>query len=343
MLEELKTLCALSGVSSREDQVRDYIMEQAQPHADWMRVDALGNLIVFKHGAVSAPDHLMLAAHMDEVGLMVDRIHDDGTLGFQFVGGVNRQVVIGKRVYLGRNRIPAVVGMKPVHLTTKEEREKIPKTKDLYLDLGTTSKEESEKLVELGEIGVFSDEVTEFGDGLLKAKAIDDRVGCAVLLDLLREELPMDVTFVFTVMEELGTRGAFGAGFSVHPHVALIVEGTTAADVPGVENGSWVCKVGQGPVIPFMDRGTIYARGLYDLLRDIAEVNGIPWQTKTYISGGTDARTFQRSRSGAKVAGLAAPIRYLHAPSGVAAVCDYENMIRLARLFIAAIAGEVDQ
>ncbi len=341
MLEELKTLCRLSGVSSHEDDVRSYIMEQAKPYADWMRVDALGSLIVFKKGAHSAPDALMLAAHMDEVGLMVDRIHDDGTLGFQFVGGVNRQVVIGKRVFLGEGRLPAVVGMKPIHLTTSEERKKIPKTKDLYLDIGAASKEEAEQLVSLGEIGVFSDDVQQFGNGLLKAKAIDDRVGCAVLLDLLRQDLPIDVTFAFTVQEEVGTRGAFGAAFSVHPQYALVVEGTTAADVPETENGNWVCRVGQGPVIPFMDRGSIYSRALFDLLRELAEENGIPWQTKTYVSGGTDARTIQRSRSGVRVAGLAAPVRYLHAPSSVAAISDYENMCRLARLFIDAIAGEV--
>ena len=190
MLEELKTLCRLSGVSSHEDDVRSYIRTQAEPYAHSIRVDAMGNLIVFKKGAKSAPEHLMLAAHMDEVGLMIDRIHDDGTLGFQFVGGVNRAVVIGKKVYLGERRIPAVVGMKPIHLTTAEERKKVPKTKDLYLDIGCSSKEEAEKLVELGDVGVFSDDVREFGNGLLKAKAIDDRVGCAVLLDLLRGDLP---------------------------------------------------------------------------------------------------------------------------------------------------------
>ena len=341
MLEELKTLCRLSGVSSHEDDVRAYILEQARPHADEIRVDPLGNLIVFKRGAVSAPNHLMLCAHMDEVGLMVDRIHDDGTLGFQFVGGVNRQVVIGKPVYLGKSRVPAVVGMKPVHLTTAEERKSVPKTRDLYLDLGVDTREEAQALVSLGDVGVFFDDIQEFGNGLIKAKAIDDRVGCAVLLALLREELPVDVTFVFTVQEELGTRGAFGAAFSVHPKYALVVEGTTAADVPETEHGNWVCRVGDGAVIPYMDRSTIYARGLYDLLRDLAEEHGIPWQTKAYISGGTDAKAVQRSRGGVRVAGIAAAVRYLHAPSSVAAICDIENIVRLTRLFIAAMAGEV--
>ena len=342
MLEELKTLCRLSGVSSREDQVRDYIRTQAQPWAESIRTDALGNLIVTKRGTKSAPGYLMLAAHMDEVGLMVDRIHEDGTLGFQFVGGVNRQVVIGKKIYLGENRIPAVVGMKPIHLTTAKERKEVPKTDKLYLDIGCTSKEEAEALVSLGDVGVFSDDVTEFGRGLLKAKAIDDRVGCAVLLDLLRQELPMDVTFVFTVQEEVGTRGAFGAAFSVKPKIALVVEGTTAADLPGLEGGERVCSVGKGPVIPYMDGGTIYDRELFLLLRRLAEEHQIPWQTKEYLSGGTDGRAIQRSRSGVRVAGLAAAVRYLHAPSSVASVSDYEAMIQLARLFIDAVAREVE-
>lgn len=342
MLEELKTLCRLSGVSSREDQVRDYIRTQAQPWAESIRTDALGNLIVTKRGTKSASGYLMLAAHMDEVGLMVDRIHEDGTLGFQFVGGVNRQVVIGKKIYLGENRIPAVVGMKPIHLTTAKERKEVPKTDKLYLDIGCTSKEEAEALASLGDVGVFSDDVTEFGRGLLKAKAIDDRVGCAVLLDLLRQELPMDVTFVFTVQEEVGTRGAFGAAFSVKPKIALVVEGTTAADLPGLEGGERVCSVGKGPVIPYMDGGTIYDRELFLLLRRLAEEQQIPWQTKEYLSGGTDGRAIQRSRSGVRVAGLAAAVRYLHAPSSVASVSDYEAMIQLARRFIDAVAREVE-
>lgn len=341
MLEELKTLCRLSGVSSREDQVRDYIRAQAEPYADSIRTDVLGNLIVFKKGAKSAPDHLMLAAHMDEVGLIIDRINDDGTLGFQNVGGINRQVLIGKPVYVGDKRHLGVVGMKPIHLTTAKERKEIPELKKLYIDIGAGSKEEAQKLVELGDVAVFHDDVQEFGNGMLKAKAIDDRVGCAVLLDLLREELPMDVTFVFTVQEEVGTRGATASAFAIKPKIALVVEGTTAADLPGIEGGDRVCSAGKGPVIPMMDGGTIYDRGIFLMLRTLAEENNIPWQTKEYISGGTDARAIQRSRSGVRVGAMSAAVRYLHAPSSVAAISDYEAMIKLGRLFIAAVAKEV--
>ena len=340
MLNTLKELCALSGVSSWEDETRVFIRAQAEPYADSIRTDAMGNLIVFKKGRKATGDRLLLSAHMDEVGLMITRVEDDGTLRFDSVGGIDRRVLMGKRVYVGSHRIPAVIGSKPIHLTTKEERRSVPKMKELYLDMGAENREAAEKLVELGDVAVFDPECVEFGSGLLKAKAIDDRVGCAVMLELLKEELPMDCTFAFSTQEEVGTRGAFAYAFSVHPEIALVVEGTTASDIPSTPEHMKVCAPGLGPVIPFMDGGTIYDRGLFELLRRLAEENKIPWQTKHRVAGGTDARTIQRSREGVRAAGLAVAVRNIHSPSSVASIEDCENMLKLARLFIAAVAEE---
>lgn len=340
MLNLLKQLCALSGVSSWEDEVRDFIRDQAQPYADNIRTDAIGNLIVFKKGKKPTGNKLLLSAHMDEVGLMVKKIEDDGTLRFSSVGGIDRRVLLGKRVFVGEKRIPAVVGSKPIHLTTKEDRKSVPKLDQLYLDIGAENREEAEQLVSLGDVAAFDPEWMEFGNGMLKAKAIDDRVGCAVLLTLLKEELPMDCTFVFSAQEEVGTRGAFGYAFSVKPEIALVVEGTTASDIPGTPEHMTVCAPGQGPVIPFMDGGTIYDRGLFELLRDLAEKHQIPWQTKHRVAGGTDGRTIQRSRTGVRVAGVAAAVRNIHTPSSVASLADCEEMLKLARLFIQAVAEE---
>ena len=340
MLNVLKQLCALSGVSSWEDEVRDFIRAQAQPYADSIRTDAIGNLIVFKKGQKPTGNKLLLSAHMDEVGLMVKKIEDDGTLRFSTVGGIDRRVLLGKRVFVGEKRIPAVVGSKPIHLTTKEDRKNVPKLDQLYLDLGAENREAAEKLVSLGDVATFDPEWMEFGNRMLKAKAIDDRVGCAVLLTLLKEELPMDCTFVFSAQEEVGTRGAFGYAFSVKPEIALVVEGTTASDIPGTPEHMTVCAPGLGPVIPFMDGGTIYDRGLFELLRNLAEKNGIPWQTKHRVAGGTDGRTIQRSRQGVRVAGVAAAVRNIHTPSSVASLADCEEMLKLARLFIQAVAEE---
>lgn len=336
----LKELCLLNGVSGWEDPVRDYIRRQAEPYADSIRVDALGNLIVFKRGKKSTGNKLLLAAHMDEVGMMVSQITEEGFLKFQFVGGVDRRVVLGKPVRAGRSGVRGVIGIKPVHLATAEERKSVPKTSELYLDIGTTSRAAAEALVSLGDPVSFAADAEEFGTGMFKAKAIDDRAGCAVMLKLLQEELPMDVTFAFTVQEEIGTKGAFGAGFSVTPDIALVLETTTAADCGGVPEHQQVCWTGKGPVISIMDGGTIYDRGLFELLRDTAERNQIPWQTKHYLSGGNDARTFQRTKAGVRVAALSVPVRYLHTPSSVASLSDVEHTLALTRAFVQAIAEQ---
>ena len=340
MLDEIRALCALRGVSSFEDEVRDYLMERARPYASEMRVDPMGNLIVFKRGARSGAPRLMVCAHMDEVGMIVQDITDEGYLKFDFVGGVDRRVALGTHVTVGEKAIPGVVGVKAYHLVSREEEKKIPKTDSLYLDIGAPDEESARALVKPGECAVFDSDWTQLGGGLVKARALDDRVGCAVMLSLLREELPLDVTFVFTVQEEVGTRGAFGAAFSVRPDVALVLETTTAADLPSSPEHQRVCAPGKGPVIPFMDGGTIYDRGLFELLRDLAVDNGIPWQTKHYIAGGTDARAVQRSRSGVRVAAISAAVRYLHAPASVGSVSDFEDILKLARLFLERMAQE---
>ena len=338
MINTLKTLCALSGVSSFEDEVRDYIRQRVTPYATDLRVDAMGNLIVLKKGARATGNKLMLCAHMDEVGLIIKSITEDGYLKFGCVGGIDRRVLMGKQVALGEQKVTGVIGLKAIHMTTAEERKKVPKLEEYYIDIGVKSREEAEKLVGIGDCGVFVSDVVEFGDGMLKAKAIDDRVGCAVLVKLLEEDLPMDCTFVFTVQEEVGTRGAFGSAFSVTPEIALVLEGTTAADNPALDESLQVCWPGKGPVLSWMDGGSIYDRGLFELPRDLADRNGLPWQMKHYLAGGTDASAIQRTKSGVRVAGISAAVRYLHAPSSVANISDMEHMLTLARLFVGAVA-----
>ena len=217
MIETIKTLCRLSGPSGAEEPVRQYLLQQARPHADEIRQDAMGNLLVFKRGRKRPTRTILLAAHMDEVGVIVKSATDDGFLRFAFVGGVDRRVVIGKRVFLGPERVSAVVGMKPIHLASAGERKKIPPLEQLYLDLGADSRAEAERLAAPGTYGVFDDTLTELDGDMLSVKALDDRVGCGVMLSLLQQELPVDTWFAFTVCEEVGCRGAFGAAFGLRP------------------------------------------------------------------------------------------------------------------------------
>lgn len=341
MIDLLNELCCLNGVSGAEGPVRDFIRAQAAPYADSIRSDALGNLIVFKKGKKPAGNKLLLAAHMDEVGFIITKITDEGFLKFDFVGGVDRRIAIGKPVVVGAKEIPGIIGLKAIHLVSREEEKTVPKTDTLYIDIGAKNKEAAQALVSMGDYGSFVSAPEEFGNGFLKAKAIDDRIGCAIMLELLKEELPIDVTFAFTAQEEVGTRGAFGAAFSVTPEIALVLETTTAADLPMVDEHRKVCALGKGPVISYMDGGTIYDRKLFEMLRLLAENNGIPWQTKEYIAGGNDARTIQRTKAGVRVAAMSAAVRYLHAPASVGSIADFKHMLQLTRLFLQQVAQEI--
>lgn len=338
MIELMKELCALPGPSGCEDAVRAFVLKRVKPFADEIRTDAIGNVMVFRKGRKALDRPVAVCAHMDEVGVIIKKITEDGMLKFGFVGGVDPRVVIGRPVRFGD--VPGVIGIKAVHLTTAAERRTMPKTKNLYIDIGATSRAAAEKLVSLGDYGVFDSAVVEFGDGLIKAKAIDDRVGCAALLRLLEDEPPVDTWFCFTVQEETGLRGASSMAFALDPGFAIVLEGTTAADLAEVEGADAVCRVRGGVVLPFMDGATIYDAALFELLRDACIRRGIPWQTKTRVAGGTDAGRIHRSRAGVRVCAAAAPVRYIHSPSSVAAKADCEAVLAAARAFLEELGGD---
>lgn len=312
-LTELKELCMLPGASGRESAVRNYLLKELEklPLPDCLvQVDRLGNLIVQKQGRRSDVPRIMVAAHMDEVAMMVTDITADGALRFGAVGGIDPVAMIGRQVRVGTDGIPGVIGACPIHRLSAEQRKHPPKTDELAVDIGAGSREEAEKYVSLGDVITFAPEFHAFGDGKIAAKALDDRYGCSLLLSLLREELPCDLTVVFTVQEEVGLRGAAVAANAVKPHIAVVLETTTAADLPDSENP--VCRLGGGAVISYMDGRTVYDAALYRLAVELCEARGIPWQTKTKIAGGNDAGAIQNS--GARVLAVSVPCRYLHSP-----------------------------
>ena len=339
MLDTLETLCCLSGVSGTEDEVRDYILERVMPFADEIQTDPMGNLMIFKKGETAPSQRVMLCAHMDEVGLIVTDITEDGYLRFDTVGGLDRRVLPGKFVYVGAQRVQGVIGSKAIHLVDRDQRKKLPKISEMYIDIGAKDREQAKALVTPGDTVSFDDAVKRFGDGCIKAKAIDDRVGCAALVELIESRLPCDCWFAFTVQEEVGCRGAVTAARTIQPDIALVLEGTTAADLPGVEGAERICRLGEGVVIPFMDGRTMYDRELYRRLGVLAEENGIKWQTKTRIAGGTDASVIQRSGPAVRTAALSVAIRNIHTPACIAKIDECEDQLRLARLFLQDIAN----
>lgn len=332
-IELLEKLCLLNGTSGDESKVRGFIISEISGYCEYT-VDPLGNIIAYKKGRTAAKNKVMVSAHMDEVGMIVTSVKSDGTLTVSPVGGVDPRVVIGRPVRVGDNDIVGVIGAKAVHNLSEEEKKTAPKFTALYADIGAEDKSAAEKLVNLGDRVHFDSEFTRFGDGYVKSKAIDDRFGCCVMIEMIQSELAFDCVFTFVVQEEVGLRGARTAAYTVDPDFALVLEATTAADIPLASGEKRCCGLGKGAVVSYMDRSTIYDRELYELSRKAAEENGIGWQTKTMVAGGNDSGAIHLSRGGIRTMAISAPCRYLHSPSCVIKLSDLEDCQRLAEIML---------
>lgn len=336
MYENLKLLCNLDATSGDEKTVRDFIISKIDGFCEW-KTDNLGNIIAFKKGKKTPQRKIMIDAHMDEVGLIITNITKDGYLKFVTVGGIEISAQMSRKVLINGN-INGVISGKPVHLIGKDERKKLPKQESLYIDIGVNNREEAEKYVNLGDRAVICGEYIEQQNGNIISKAIDDRVGCAILIDLLRNDSKYDFYASFSVQEEVGLRGAKVTTFAINPDCAIMLEGTTAADIADVSDEKTVCKVGKGPAVSFMDKATVYDREFYN-----AAINsGIPCQTKCAVTGGNNAGAVHLTREGVRSIAISVPCRYIHSASTVANCEDIENTKKLAVYMLNGIAnGEI--
>lgn len=330
----LKDLCLLNGTSGREDAVRNYIIEKIKDKCEYS-VDVLGSVIAFKKGKKAPDKKVLVAAHTDEVGFIITDITDDGYLRFAPVGGIDAAVVLGRRVDI--NGIKGVVGAKAVHLLSDDEKKNEPAFDKLAIDIGAADKAEAEKAVSLGDCAYFASDYCEFGDGFIKSKALDDRIGCMLMIELINSDLEYDTYFCFNVQEEVGLRGSGCSAYAVKPDVAVILESTTAADIDGVTGGDKCCVLGKGPVVSFMDGRTIYDKQIFDLAFEVAKENNIKIQTKTKIAGGNDAGAIQKSGAGCRVAAVSLPCRYIHSGLSVVKIGDIEETRRFLPLFLSKL------
>ncbi len=344
---ELKTLCELQGLSGREELVRKAIYDQCVSvlGAQSVTIDRVGNVIAHKQGRDPAAPRVMLAAHMDEVGLMVISATDDGLLHVRPIGGIDPRVLVSKRVKVGYalpacDETPAVeplngvIGAMAIHQQTAEDRKRVLPIDQLYVDIGAKDKDEALAKAHVGTPITVDTPYTPFGDGLVLARALDDRVGCYNLLRLLQCDPRGDVDFVFTCQEEVGCRGAAGAAYRLQPDVALALEGTTANDVGDVPAARQVCRVGEGVTISFMDNASIAQPELFRALMELAELSGVRHQVKMSVSGGNEGGALQRTAAGARTCVLSVPCRYIHSPSTVCALADVDAQYRLAKAFL---------
>lgn len=338
-MEQLKALCELQGVSGREDAVRHYIIDKIKDNAE-VTVDALGNIIAFVKGEKRAVKKVMADAHMDEVGFIVHYITADGMLKFTTVGSIMTGVLLARRVRFS-NGVVGVISSKPIHLLEGDQRDKMPDKESLYIDIGASSFEEASAVISLGDYAVFDEGFEALGD-LVVSKALDDRLGCFALIDIINSKPEYDFYAVFSVMEEIG-HGARTATFAINPDYAVVLESTTAADLAGVSEDKKVCKVGCGAVVSFMDKGTMYDKDLFDKTLKIAEENGISHQIKSYVSGGNNAAGIHQTGDGVKTIALSVPCRYIHSASCVASLSDAKAVRDLAEAVVMKMAsGEIE-
>ncbi|HHV50441.1 MAG TPA: M42 family metallopeptidase [Clostridiales bacterium] len=335
----IKELCSLEGVSGREYAVREFIKTKLKesPAVTGITVDPLGNILANVTGKSRAKQKLMFAAHMDEVGFIITGVTDEGFLRFAGVGGIDQSVVYGRRVIV--NGHTGVIGGKAVHQLKGDDKKKSVPLDKLLIDVGADSKEEALKIAGPGDVAVFESEYREIGS-LIKARALDDRAGCALLLKLAEATPEYDITLAFTVQEEVGLRGAKTAAYGISPDVAVVVDSTTAADTAGVSEQKQVCCVGKGPVVSFMDNRTLYDRNLFGLVLDTAKSINVKSQVKSAVAGGNDAGAIHLTKCGVKVAAVSLPCRYLHSASCMISMEDAEETFKLLNELIGVIASK---
>src|SRR3990170_5851801 len=332
--ENLEKLSNATGVAGREEEVRNLMTKMMKPYTDEVTVDKLENVIATKKGKKAAPK-IMLAAHMDEVGLMIKTITKEGFLQFTKMGGIDDRILLAQKVIIHTSKglLDGIIGSKPPHIQKEEERKKIIAYDELFIDIGAENKEETAKMgVKVGDPAVFDAKFAKIGKDTVIGKAFDDRIGCAVMIETLKllEKTDCTVYAVGTVQEEVGLRGAATAAFGVDPDVGIALDVTVAGDVPGVREFDTSVKMGKGPALTVTDAGLITHPKVLRWLIDAATENKIEYQLETGLPGTTDAARISLARQGVPSGAICVPARYIHSPLGLISLRDAENSVKLA-------------
>lgn len=342
LLEKLSNAQAVSG---DEGEVRKIVLENIRPHVDDLRIDALGNVLAIKRGSANSRMKVMIAAHMDEVGLMLTAEEDkeEGYYRFEIIGGIDPRYLAGKRIKIAHQEKYGVIGSKPIHLTSAEERKNLLGIDSLRIDCAGTNK------ASVGDRATFATRFIRTGDQM-RGKALDDRLGVAILIELLKQSYPhLDILAAFTVQEEVGLRGAQVAAYALDPQVGLVLDCTPAYDLPiemedsdhPIENSRYNTKLRKGPAIYLADRETLSDPRWNKHLVQTAEAIHIPYQFRQPGGGGTDAGSIHLQRSGIPSISLSTPARYIHTPAAIASFTDWKNTFYLAYSALQRLTADV--
>ncbi len=340
-LEQLSNAC---GVAGREEQVRNLMVDFLKPYADEVTVDKLENVIALKRGKKTAPK-IMLAAHMDEVGLMVKTITKDGFLQFTKMGGIDDRILLAQKVNVltEKGKLPGVIGSKPPHIQKEDERKKIFTYDEMFIDVGAENQEDAKAMgVKIGLPVAFDTQYVNLHKDTVMGKAFDNRAGCVAMIETMKQLKKMDCTIcaVGTVQEEVGLRGAATAAFGLDPDVGIALDVTIAGGMPGVREYDTSVKLGKGPALMVSDSGLITHPKVLRWLIDAATENKIEYQLETGLLGSTDAARIALTRQGVPSGNVSIPTRYIHSPAGLVNLQDIENAAKLVAAAVQKIQGK---
>lgn len=333
LVETLEVLANACGVTGREEQIAGLMKKFLKPYMDEVREDKLGNVIGIKKGKRTAPK-VMLAAHMDEIGLLVKTITKEGFLYFAKVGGIDDRILLAQKVIVHTEKGPlhGIIGSRPPHIQKPEERQKVISYDELFIDVGVKSQEQAHKMgIGIGDAVTFDVRFARIGKSVVIGKALDDRVGCALMIEAMKQlkSTECSVYAVGTVQEEATSRGAATSAFGICPDVGFALDVTVAGDTPGVKETEAPIGMGKGPALTVADAGMIVPQKILQLLVDTAEHNKIPYQLETFMGGSTDAARILLTREGVPSGAICVPTRYIHSATSMLDLVDVDNTVRL--------------
>ncbi|MFX4302491.1 M42 family metallopeptidase [Alicyclobacillus tolerans] len=324
----LKKLTEAMGPSGYENEIRNVIRSEVTLSHNHIFTDVLGNLFVQQNQDAQGP-HIMIDAHMDEIGLMIVHVEENGLLRFRPIGGIDPRVLVSKPVVIGDSKHFGVIGSKPIHLQKPEERRQPLGWDQLYIDIGASSKEDALSVVQPGDVAVFATTYGEMGERAAKAKSFDDRVGCALLVETMQKEWQLRLSGVFAVQEEVGLRGATAAAYRLKPDIAIALEGTVCFDVVDAPAHNQATQLGKGPALTLQDGLTLPDRRFTEFMIATAEKYNIPWQYRRVKGGSNDYGAIQKAREGVIGGAISVPVRYIHAPAQIISLEDYQAALQL--------------
>lgn len=337
-MEFLKKLVEAFGVSGREERIREMVIEEMTSLVDEVSTDSMGNVIGFKKGTGKDGERkkIMLAGHIDEIGFIVSFIDEKGFLRFNPCGGFDPRTLMAQRVMVqGKEDLLGVIGSKPVHIMTEEEKKKVPELKNYFIDLGLP-KEKVDELVKVGDPICMYRDMQELGD-CYTCKTFDDRVGVYCMIEAVRniQSCEADLYVVGTTQEEVGLRGALASASGIQPDVGIALDVTLANDLPGASGQDFVSELGGGTSISLMNGAAITNPKLFNRFVELAEQNGIKYQKDVMPKGGTDAGAIQKAPGGSAVITLSIPCRYVHSTVETVHKDDVQATIDLLAAYLA--------